>query len=617
MHSIIYGQNMFIAVGEQGRIVTSTDGINWTDRTSGTTEALYQVRYLNGHFYAVGNKSTILRSADGITWTKLYSMEWGSLIRTISYGNDIYVALAGDGTTYISADGLTWEYNEVRQFYGRYPTDMIFDGENFIAASGDVRAISSDGKNWTIRIYQYSDHLSTVAYGNSNIVEVGYQGQVHVNYARHYSAYNSISDQNTLYSVRFLNGQFLAVGDQGTVLSSIDGITWVKHDVAEQTSMYDIAFGDGKFIVVGMNGLITQIDLNSDPPVAADGTNRTNQNVPVSGQLEVANPDAISAKIYSLVNKPSHGSVTISPNGEYTYTPQLDFAGVDSFTFTVSDGTTVSSPATVLIDVIPVVAAPVSDPASGSVISPQSVIKLTSATPGATIYYALDYKEPDTNSMSGNIVQINRPKGSRVVIKAFAVKPGMVDSEVATFTFTVSNDADLPTAYPSGGEVVVNSEIVVSTDTMGAILYYTTDGSTPTAESQTSGSFMAYIPVEGEPGDSFTIKAVALKPGMTDSPVATFTYTVISESDQGESITVSGVTSGGVYSTDRVITFDRGTATLNGMPFNSGDRVSEEGHYTLHIQVEGSRVGRTIYFVIEKPLQSSLEFKMGESMKEE
>ncbi|WP_346915327.1 Ig-like domain-containing protein [uncultured Roseibium sp.] len=34
------------------------------------------------------------------------------------------------------------------------------------------------------------------------------------------------------------------------------------------------------------------------------------------------------------------GSVTIDANGAFTYTPAADFNGSDSFTYTVSDGTT-------------------------------------------------------------------------------------------------------------------------------------------------------------------------------------------------------------------------------------------------------------------------------------
>ncbi|MHB8961834.1 MAG: S8 family serine peptidase [Saccharofermentanales bacterium] len=57
--------------------------------------------------------------------------------------------------------------------------------------------------------------------------------------------------------------------------------------------------------------------------------------------------------------------------------------------------------------------------------------------------------------------------------------------------------------------------------------------------------------------------------------------TTIHFSIDSDPLTVGGVQEGGVYRSDRVITFDRGTATLNGTMFNSGSVVSAEGIYTL------------------------------------
>ncbi|WP_165921291.1 hypothetical protein, partial [Paenibacillus albiflavus] len=44
---------------------------------------------------------------------------------------------------------------------------------------------------------------------------------------------------------------------------------------------------------------------------------------------------------------------------------------------------------------------------------------------------------------------------------------------------------------------------------------------------------------------------------------------------------VSGVTNGGLYNVNKTITFNEGTATLNGSAFISGSTVSAEGDYTL------------------------------------
>ena len=55
----------------------------------------------------------------------------------------------------------------------------------------------------------------------------------------------------------------------------------------------------------------------------------------------------------------SHGSLTLNPDGSFAYTPQLNFIGTDTFTYTASDDETSSNPATVTITVNPVNDAPV------------------------------------------------------------------------------------------------------------------------------------------------------------------------------------------------------------------------------------------------------------------
>jgi VCBS repeat-containing protein len=51
---------------------------------------------------------------------------------------------------------------------------------------------------------------------------------------------------------------------------------------------------------------------------------------------------------------PSHGTLTLEADGGVTYTPEPDFYGTDSFTYTTWDGVAESDPATVTIEVRPV-----------------------------------------------------------------------------------------------------------------------------------------------------------------------------------------------------------------------------------------------------------------------
>ena len=97
----------YVAVGRNGTILTSTNGITWTSRTSGTTNSLFGVTYGKGLFLAVGVSGTILTSSDGITWTSRTSGT-SDLLEGITYGNSTFVTVGIYGTLLTSSDGISW-----------------------------------------------------------------------------------------------------------------------------------------------------------------------------------------------------------------------------------------------------------------------------------------------------------------------------------------------------------------------------------------------------------------------------------------------------------------------------------------------------------------------------
>lgn len=78
------------------------------------------------------------------------------------------------------------------------------------------------------------------------------------------------------------------------------------------------------------------------------------------------------------------------------------------------------------------------------------------------------------------------------------------------------------TAEPSSGEVVSGTKVLLVCETEGAVIYYTTDGSTPTEESTRYEDGIVV-------SSAMTIQAVAVKSGYENSAVATFEYTIKKE----------------------------------------------------------------------------------------
>ena len=77
----------------------------------------------------------------------------------------------------------------------------------------------------------------------------------------------------------------------------------------------------------------------------------TNTTLRVAAPGILANDAGNAPLTATLVGGPTHGSLTLTNNGGFSYTPTSGFSGMDSFTYQCSDGQTTSQVATVTITV--------------------------------------------------------------------------------------------------------------------------------------------------------------------------------------------------------------------------------------------------------------------------
>ena len=159
-------------------------------------------------------------------------------------------------------------------------------------------------------------------------------------------------------------------------------------------------------------------------------------------------------------------------------------------------------------------AAPVIDPNGGSFTGEQTVT-ITCETEGARIYYTTDGSDPtaDSTLYTGAFTLTES-----ATVKAIAVKDGCPASEIVTATFTKAEPAAAPVIDPNGGTFTGEQMVTITCETEGARIYYTTDGSDPTADSTLyTGAFTLTA--------SATVKAVAVKDGCPASEIVTATFT--------------------------------------------------------------------------------------------
>lgn len=168
-----FGNGLFVVVGASGSIATSTNGINWIRRASGTTEQLNSVVWTGSQFVIGGNTGVILTSPTGVTWT-LRSLGGGLTNNLVTLStNGSRIVAAGTGL-FSSTDGISW----TQHIGGVFFQGSAYGQNQFVAVGGSAIRTSPDGVTWTTRTAPTSTNLRCVEWSGSAWVALGTSGQV-------------------------------------------------------------------------------------------------------------------------------------------------------------------------------------------------------------------------------------------------------------------------------------------------------------------------------------------------------------------------------------------------------------------------------------------------------
>ncbi len=144
----------------------------------------------------------------------------------------------------------------------------------------------------------------------------------------------------------------------GTLTLGTDGaFTYIPGVDVNGVDMFAYQVSDGDMTDTAT--VTIAVDPVNDAPVAADDAFSTDEDTPVSGNVLSDNGNGADSDIdgdaltVSLLQDVSDGTVILNADGTFTYTPEIDFFGTDTFTYRVSDGN-LADTATVTIVVDPV-----------------------------------------------------------------------------------------------------------------------------------------------------------------------------------------------------------------------------------------------------------------------
>jgi len=285
LYAAAMGNGKLVVVGGgDGLLLFSEDGSpkGLKEQNSSTYLDLYGVAFGENRFVAVGDNGVIVSSSDGKTWTPHHENPWcggGSLCYSafydIAYGAGRFVAISSKGQIMVSEDGFNWI--EAGVVYSRGHNfrvySLLHDGKRFAAFGEEwpapeesvVVGYSLDGVSWRIQNLPFAMRVSKAVYAEGKYVVVGDEGKVLLSEGGANWIMHKLDTGSDLVGVAHGAGAFIALSKDGAVFRSENGIRWsrtgfIGHNTLLQTdseSLFSgLTYANGEFLALTATGSI-------------------------------------------------------------------------------------------------------------------------------------------------------------------------------------------------------------------------------------------------------------------------------------------------------------------------------------------------------------------------
>ena len=280
------------------------------------------------------------------------------------------------------------------------------------------------------------------------------------------------------------SGSVTLIGDAAAINAALSGLTYTPVADANGPVTLSISTSDGTAAPVA-----STIDVSIAPvaDIVAD-TAVTNEDVPAVIDVLANDTFENAGHTVSGVTNGSHGTVAINTDGTLTYTPDTNFNGTDSFTYTVTSGGATET-TTVSVTVTPVNDAPVAttpaaqtgaedtpivfSAANGNAISVADVdspsLTTTISSTNGVLHLASTAGVTATGDGSGNIILTGSPAAIDAALNGLSFAPAADYNGAAAITVTTSDGplSDSKTIALTIAPVadIVNDTITTAEDT--------------------------------------------------------------------------------------------------------------------------------------------------------
>ncbi|WP_374663339.1 tandem-95 repeat protein [Ramlibacter sp.] len=410
----------------------------------------------------------------------------------------------------------------------------------------------------------------------------------------------------------------------GTLTLNADGtFSYKPHADYNGTDSFSYTVTDGE-LVSNVATVTIGVSAVNDAPTLADQSHTVAEDGDLAGSLLASAADIDSVVLTAaVIDGPTHGKVTVSADGTFSYKPHANYNGPDSFTYTVTDGDLSSGVATVTITVTPVNDAPTTGDQSMSV-AEDGVLA------GNLLAAAADI---DSSALTGSIV--SGPTRGTVMLHSdgtftyrptadyngpdsftYTVTDGELVSNVATVTIGVTAVNDAPTlagqslVVAEDGELTgnllatatdIDSSALTASIVNGpahGVLTVNSDGTSsykPTANYSGTDSF-TYTVTDGDLVSSLATVTIAVTP-VNDAPTA---------GDQSMTVAEDGVLSGSLLAAAADIDSVALTGSIVSGPAHGAVTLHADGTFTYQPDANYNGPDSFTYAVTDGGLVSNL-----------
>ncbi|MFN0128910.1 MAG: hypothetical protein ACKV19_19740 [Verrucomicrobiales bacterium] len=281
IHALRRFAGRWVAVGSDGGVSSSADGIQWEPYSSGTLAHLECVAWHDGMWVAGGRVESgpsrhvkqfgLFTSPDGKQWTdRSFSNDpypgWNALVHTVLHTGERWMAVASSAVL-TSVDTVTWEVHPV----GHITLSAAWNGSRLITVDvppeddpGLVRYTDDAGKTWRI-ISGIGGQPRAITWSGSQFLILSFN-DLHTSETGDAGTWKRqalppdvicravYADQGSIVLVGSQWGP--ALGESAAVLISRDGVSWTRCELPTAPGLNSIDKAGSLYVAAGDDGVV-------------------------------------------------------------------------------------------------------------------------------------------------------------------------------------------------------------------------------------------------------------------------------------------------------------------------------------------------------------------------